>query len=130
MKINKEARRAARKLFKACFVNKRIEEQRIRSAVSAIATQKPRHYLEILTEIEKLASNEIQKFSLAIESATPLHENQLREIQSKIQARFPLLSTSSYRVNPKLIGGLRIKIGSNVWDGSVAARLQQLEVQN
>jgi F-type H+-transporting ATPase subunit delta len=34
-----------------------------------------------------------------------------------------------YKVNPALIGGLRIQIGSNVWDGSVQNRLARLNEQ-
>ena len=34
--------------------------------------------------------------------------------------------TTDYRVTPDLIGGLRITLGSNVWDGSVKARLNAL----
>jgi F-type H+-transporting ATPase subunit delta len=33
----------------------------------------------------------------------------------------------SFHVNPALVGGLRVKVGSDVYDGSVAARLQKLE---
>ena len=32
----------------------------------------------------------------------------------------------TFEVNPKLVGGLRVRVGSDVYDGSVAARLQQL----
>jgi len=33
----------------------------------------------------------------------------------------------SFEVNPALVGGLRVRVGSDVYDGSVAARLRQLE---
>ncbi|MBI1841861.1 MAG: F0F1 ATP synthase subunit delta, partial [Verrucomicrobia bacterium] len=32
----------------------------------------------------------------------------------------------SFEQNPALIGGLRIQVGSDVYDGSVAARLHEL----
>jgi F-type H+-transporting ATPase subunit delta len=32
----------------------------------------------------------------------------------------------SFAQNPALLGGLRIKVGSDVYDGSVEARLQSL----
>jgi len=34
---------------------------------------------------------------------------------------------TDFSVNPNLIGGMRVKVGSNVWDGSVKARIKALE---
>ncbi len=128
MKIDKRTRSLARKLFRSSFVHGQINEDRIRAIASAIATKKPRYYLGILKEIEKLVRSEIQKFSLHIESSMPLGETRLRDIQSKVQSRFPASRSVSYGHNPVLIGGIRIKLGSNVWDGSIAARLEKLRI--
>ena len=130
MKMTKDARRVAKKLFRACFVNGRMDEDRVRTAVTAVIAKKPRHQLGILAGIEKLVKAETQKYSLMVESAAPLEETNLREIQARVQTRFPVPLTMKHSVNFALIGGLRVKVGSDVWDGSVAARLRQLEVKN
>jgi F-type H+-transporting ATPase subunit delta len=36
---------------------------------------------------------------------------------------------TSFAVNPTLIGGMRVKVGSDVFDGSVRARLAALEAR-
>jgi F-type H+-transporting ATPase subunit delta len=36
---------------------------------------------------------------------------------------------ASFEQNPALIGGMRIKVGSDVYDGSVRARLAALEAR-
>jgi len=127
MKLNKDARRSARRIFKACFENSRLEENRVRKAFEAISKQKPRGYIGILSELVRLVQHETKKHSLHVESATHLDGSQLEGIQSKIQTRFPQPLKLSHTMNPALIGGLRVKIGSNVWDGSIAARLNQLK---
>lgn len=127
MKISKEARRAARKLFRACFVDGRMEEERVRSAVKAVTESKPRHYLAILSAFERLVKSETHKFTMHVESSHSLDEARLREIQARVQTRFVSSLTASHSVNAALIGGLRLKVGSDVWDGSVAARLAQLQ---
>ena len=38
-------------------------------------------------------------------------------------------STTSFAENPALIGGMRIRVGSDVYDGSVRARLAALEAR-
>jgi F-type H+-transporting ATPase subunit delta len=35
--------------------------------------------------------------------------------------------TAEFKVNPDLLGGMRVKVGSDVWDGSVKARLTDLK---
>ncbi len=47
----------------------------------------------------------------------------LRDLRSKYGDGL----TTDFRVNPNLIGGLRIRVGSDVWDGSVRGRLDRLE---
>jgi F-type H+-transporting ATPase subunit delta len=36
---------------------------------------------------------------------------------------------ATFTVNPSLVGGMRIKVGSDVYDGSVRARLAALEAR-
>lgn len=126
MKTGKETRRAARKLFRDCCPDGRMNDGRVRTAVSAVIAAKPRHYRSILALIEKFVRFEIEKRTLLIESAVPMDNAQTSDIQAKVQKRFtsPLIATQ--KQNPRLIGGLRIKVGSDVWDGSIAARLSQL----
>jgi F-type H+-transporting ATPase subunit delta len=37
--------------------------------------------------------------------------------------------TTDFVVNPQLLGGMRIRVGSDVWDGSVRNRLERLQQQ-
>lgn len=107
-----------------------MDETRVRTALNQIATTKPRHYLGILTALEKLVRLEINKYTLVVESAVPLGANLLRDVQNRLQARFGTPLATRPRVNPALVGGLRIQMGSNVWDGSIVARLNALKTQN
>ena len=51
-----------------------------------------------------------------------------RELEAGLRARFGELTTE-FRRNPALIGGLRVQIGNNVWDGSIQARLEAIKHQ-
>ncbi|MDD2710852.1 MAG: F0F1 ATP synthase subunit delta [Verrucomicrobiae bacterium] len=128
MKSNRETRHTARKLFRSCMARGQLDEARVRKLVSLVAREKPRGYIAILAEIEKLAWMEQQKRTVVIESAAPIDAGQMEEIQRRIQARLPSSLVITSRVTPSLIGGLRVKVGSDVWDGSVAARLNQLQL--
>ena len=45
----------------------------------------------------------------------------------KFLTRFGADITHELKVTPALIGGIRVQLGSDVWDGSVSGRLQHLQ---
>ncbi len=63
-----------------------------------------------------------------IESATPLSEAAMKEVRDEITRSHGDDLTFATVVRPDLIGGLRVRVGSDVWDGSVRARLEALPV--
>ena len=61
-----------------------------------------------------------------VESAAPLDPQANNKIVNDLQKKHGSDLTTEFKVAPDLIGGLRIKIGSDVWDGSVRHRLDRL----
>jgi len=45
---------------------------------------------------------------------------------AQLQAIYRRPVAVEFHVNPALIGGVRVRIGSDVWDGSVSGRLREL----
>ena len=127
MKIPKDAKRDARRLFYTCFAEGRFDEAKARATVEAVARQKPRHCLAILSVFQRLVRLEIARNTAQIESATELANDQQGAIQERLQQHYRRPLATSFRVNPALIGGARITVGSDVWDGSVANRLETLK---
>jgi F-type H+-transporting ATPase subunit delta len=127
MKISKQSRREAKQLFKSCLVNGLLDDNRARQATDEVLALKPRGYIGILSQFERLVKLDIERRTAKVESAFPLPS----DIQSKVQAglvkHYGQGVAVSFTQNPALIGGLRIKVGSDVYDGSVQARLNALQ---
>jgi len=127
MKITKQARRGAKELFRACLVNGLLDDNHARQAVQRVIEVRPRGYLAILSHFQRLVKLDLERRTAKIESATPL----AADLQAKVQAGLDRLYgpglNASFVQNPALIGGLRIKVGSDVYDGSIQARLAALE---
>jgi F-type H+-transporting ATPase subunit delta len=130
MKIPKDAKRNARRLFRGCFVNDVLDEARARAVVAAVVREKPRHFLAMLAVLQRLVRLEIARNTANIESATEIGADQRTAIQQRLQQVYHRPVAANFRVNPALIGGLRITVGSDVWDGSVAYRLESLKGGN
>ena len=126
MKISKQARREAKALFRDCIVNGVLDENRIRNVVSKVAQLKPRGYVEILSHFERLVKLEVERRTAKVESAAPLSPEVQAEVKNKLAGIYGQGLNISFEQNPALLGGLRIKVGSDVYDGSVQARLEDL----
>ena len=126
MKVSKDAKRDARRLFRACFTNGLFDEAKARAMIEAIVRQKPRHYLAILTVFERLVRLETARNTANIESASELPQDQRASVQQRLERFYRRPLAAQFRVNAALIGGSRITVGSDVWDGSVVNRLESL----
>jgi F-type H+-transporting ATPase subunit delta len=126
MKLSRDARRQSKELFDLAMVDGRLDASRLRLIADGIAERKPRNFVQMLKFIARLAKLEVARHHAVIESAAPLAEALRAEILSSLAARFGQIS-SEFRHSPALIGGLRVRIGSDVWDGSIQSRLESLK---
>ena len=126
MKISKQAQRDARQLFRSCLVNGILDEARVRQAVALLMQKKPRGYVEILSRLHRLVKLDLAKRTATVEGAVDASPAQLAEIKANLEKRYGAAVNMSYVVNPSLLGGLRIQVGSDLYDGSVKTRLDKL----
>lgn len=127
MKISKEARRISRQLFRFCVTDGTLDENRVRQVVSQVAQSKPRGYVAILENFKSLVAAELDRGMATVESATQLDGASQSQLQSRLTAKYGRPLSLDFKVVPELLGGIRIKVGSDVWDGSVKARLEALQ---
>jgi F-type H+-transporting ATPase subunit delta len=126
MKLSREARRQSKELFDLSIVDGRLDQNRLRTIATEIVEKKPRHYVQMLKFITRLTRLEVARHHAVVESATELSDEKRTEISSNLTAKFGKITTE-FRHLPSLIGGLRVKLGSNVWDGSIQSRLETLK---
>jgi len=127
MKITKQARREARQLFRACRVNGLLDENRVRKSVSLLIEQKPRGYLGVLDQICHLVKLDVVLRSARVESAAPLTAQFQTQMSADLARTYGPGLQLEFAVNPELLGGMRVQVGRDVYDGSVQARLNALK---
>ncbi|HSU54860.1 MAG TPA: F0F1 ATP synthase subunit delta [Candidatus Dormibacteraeota bacterium] len=127
MKITKQARHEAKQLFRSCLADGLLEDKKVREVVTRVIQAKPRGYLAILTHFERLLKLEIARRTARVESATPLAPDLQAQIQQGLAQSYGKGLNISFGQDPALVGGLRIKVGSDVYDGSVQGRLAALQ---
>lgn len=126
MKITKQARRDAKALFRSCLSNGVLDEQKVRTVVQKVLAAKPRGYVGLLQHFERLVKLDVERRTARVESATPLSPAQQGDLTNALSRRYGQGLQISFTHNPALLGGLRIKVGSDVVDGTVQGRLNAL----
>ena len=127
MKISKKSRREAKELFRAAQVNGVLDENRVRQAVDELLARKPRGYVAILSQLGRLVKLDIARRSARIESVVSLDAHVEGTLKAALSRRYGSGLQFRFGTNPSLIGGMRVQVGSDVYDGSICARLEELE---
>ncbi len=126
MKGSKQSRREAKQLFKSCHVEGALDEGRVRQAVALVVEKKPRGYFGILQELQRLVKLDVSSRSACVESAVALNDAQQHNVRESLGRLKDGEVTVEFVENADLIGGMRVKIGDDVFDGSVKTRLATL----
>lgn len=127
MKSTKRTKRTARQLFRLCLVKGVVNEDRTRLVAKGLAQSRRRGALAVLADIQRLVRLDRDRHSAVVESATPLTTDVRDRVQMGLTRTYGPDLVTSFEHNPDLIGGMRIKVGSDVYDGSVRGRLAALE---
>jgi F-type H+-transporting ATPase subunit delta len=129
MKINKEIRQISRAMLRASFTDGQLDHGKIASLVQSLIAKKPRHLIDILQNYKRLLRLEIEKRHARIESAAELSPEVSSKILTKLKKKYGNDLTTEFAVDPTLLGGVRVRVGSDVWDGSIRNRLERLQQQ-
>jgi F-type H+-transporting ATPase subunit delta len=126
MKISKQARRDGKSLFNNCKVNGLLDENRVRQTVTAVIAQKPRGFVAILSHFQRLVKLDLERRTARVGNAVESSPALMEAIKAQIAKRYGPGLDVQFQTNPDLIGGIRVQVGSDVFDGSVRARLNEL----
>lgn len=126
MKTNKQIRREAKQLFRWCLVDGALDESRVRQVVRAVLESKPRGYLPLLQSFQRWVKLEYARHTAEVESAVPLPLDLASRIRAGVEEAYGPGMTTLFTTNPQLIGGMRVQVGSDLYDGSIRSGLAAL----
>lgn len=130
--------------FRLLLVSKRIEQSTKLTVLSSILTETVSpfeieflkvlmdrgdisHLSAILTTFFSLVDRESDTVNVTITSATKLDESIQTKIVDSIKSEKNIKIAAKTMVNSDLIGGVKLRVGNTVIDGTVARRLEKLK---
>ena len=129
MTTAKHQQREARQLYRLCLVNGWIDEGRARDVVRrGVAVRRP-GALGVMSRFLRLVKLDQGRHNATVESAVPLSPQLRADLAAMLGQRYGAGTATTFAEDPALIAGVRIRVGSDVYDGTIAGRLAELEAR-
>ena len=126
MRGDKKTKLLANQLFKLSLVNGAVSPEQVAGVLAYIEKAAPRHPLALLKLYQRAIVLELAKSHALVEHAGPVSDTTLKLIEGAMTRKYHRPVTASARANPKLLAGLRIRIGSDIYESTVAGQLATL----
>lgn len=125
MKISKTAAAAARRLFGLCQTGGRVDDAKLRQVIARLVESKVRDYRSILAALHRLTRIELERRKVTVESAVEIDGPTRERVVADLVSKYGSDLEVTYQITPSLLGGLRIRVGDDVFDGSVQGRIDR-----
>ena len=117
----------ARQIFRLCLVNGTLDEGRVRRVVQVVLHYRQRGYLSLLGYFLRLIKLDRAQHTAKVESAEPVPNDLQTNVLANLRRAYGSGLTTQFVLNPALIGGMRVQVGSDLYDGSVQAGIAELK---
>ncbi len=126
MRADKKTKLLAKQLFKLSLVNGQVSAEQVAGVLGYIEKIEPRHTLSLLKLYHRAIQTEVAKSRAVVEHAGAVSDATLRSIEAAMTKKYARPVTASAQPNPKLLAGLRVRVGSDVYESTVAGQLATL----
>lgn len=126
MRGDKKTKLLAKQLFKLSLVNGAVSPEQVAGVLGYIEKTAPRHTLALLKLYHRAIATELAKSRALVEHAGPVTDATLRSIEAAMTKKYRRPVTATAQPNPKLLAGLRVRVGSDVFEASVSGQLAAL----
>jgi F-type H+-transporting ATPase subunit delta len=127
MKTTPQIKREARQLYRLCVVDGFLNEDRARHVVRRILQEKQRSYLKLLSQFKRWVRLEVSAHTAEVETAAPIPADLRSSVHARLTKVYGRELSMQFAVKPALIGGMRVRVGNDVYDGTLLSGLTSLE---
>src|SRR5260221_6815802 len=123
MKTAKQARREANQLSRLCLANGSLDEDRARLVVQRLVGAARPGTLPVLSRFQRLVELDRTTHRADVTSALPLPPDIRALLEAGVARLYGPGIVTAFAEDPMLLGGVRITVGSDVYDRTGKAGL-------
>ncbi|HTQ32008.1 MAG TPA: F0F1 ATP synthase subunit delta [Opitutaceae bacterium] len=122
----KQAQQLARRLFKLSVVNGAVSAERVTGVLEYLEKHKPANPIMVLRAYHRLVAAELARGQALVEHAGSVSDPALQSIAAAMTKTYARPVAAVPRQDPSLLAGLRVRVGDDVYESSIASRLEAL----
>jgi len=122
----KQVQQLARQFFKLSVADGMISPERVSAVLQHIENHPPAHAIAVLKTYHRLVATELARSRAVVEYAGSVRAGTLETIAAAMTKKYGRTITAVGRKNDALLAGLRVRIGDDTYESSVASQLATL----
>jgi F-type H+-transporting ATPase subunit delta len=126
MRASKKTKVLAKQLFKLSIVNGTVSPDQVAGVLAYIEKAKPQQALALLKLYHRAISIELAKSNAVVEHAGPISDTALQSIAAALTRKYSRPVAATAQLDSRLLAGLRVRVGSDVYESTVAGQLATL----
>lgn len=123
---SKQINQLARQLFKLSFADNQLTTERVGGILAYVEKHRPAHTTAVLKAYHRLVAAEVARSRAVVEHAGPIEQSVLDQIAAAMSQKYGRPVTALAKPNRALLAGLRIRVGDDTYESSVAGQLAAL----
>ncbi len=122
----KQIQLLARQFFKLSLEEGVMSAARVGGVLEYIARHRPANTVAVLKAYQRLIAAEFARGQAVVEHAGAVNEALLATIAAAMTRKYRRPISAVAQPNPSLLAGLRVRVGDDTYESSVAGQLAQL----
>jgi F-type H+-transporting ATPase subunit delta len=122
----KIAQKFARQLFSMSIVDGVVSADRVAGVLEYVEKHGTANPVMVLKAYQRLVATEVAKGQALVEHAGAVNDAMLAAIAAAMTKKYGRAVTATAKPNAELIAGLRVHVGDDVYESSVAGQLDAL----
>ncbi len=122
----KQIQQLARQFFQLSLVEGKLSAERVAGVLEYVEKHRPANALAVLKAYRRLVAAEFARGQAVIEHAGAISDATLAAIGAAMTKKYHRPVATVARPNPRLLAGMRVRVGDDVYESSVAGQLATL----
>ena len=122
----KQVQLLARQFFKLSIVDGTLSADRVAGVLEYIEKHRPANTLAVLKAYQRLVAAEFARGQAVVEHAGAVGDATLAAIAATMTRKYSRAVSATSKPNPSLLAGLRVRVGDDTYESSVAGQLATL----